>query len=219
MNHYEDRRQDGLNSLKRPCRPTGGPREAKKACERPTILLWPRPSTSSAPSPSRPRIRRSPARHPRAARIFALYGPRSEDPPYPPAPPTSAAASPASSPRPTPNPAPQPSRPRSPHHFTITGSELSPRSLSTTRPSASFADQSRRRLRLHTPFFLRFTAENTFPRVYSTTVSAAARSPTPTAPSLRAPPPTATATPSSTSSSSAAAPRLAVSRASRLRLR
>jgi hypothetical protein len=53
--------------------------------------------------------------------------------------------------------------------FTITGSEFES-TLALYRASAAIFGlaEARRRLRLHTPFFLRFTAENAYPRVYST---------------------------------------------------
>jgi hypothetical protein len=53
--------------------------------------------------------------------------------------------------------------------FTITGSEFES-TLTLYHASASIFGlaEARRRLRLHTPFFLRFTAENAYPRVYST---------------------------------------------------
>ena len=53
--------------------------------------------------------------------------------------------------------------------YTITGSEFeSVLTLYHATVSIFSQTEARRRLRLHTPFFLRFTAENTFPRVYST---------------------------------------------------
>jgi excinuclease ABC subunit C len=53
--------------------------------------------------------------------------------------------------------------------FTITGSEFES-TLTLYHASAAVFGlaEARRRLRLHTPFFLRFTAGNAFPRVYST---------------------------------------------------
>ena len=53
--------------------------------------------------------------------------------------------------------------------YTITGSEFES-TLTLYHASAAIFGlaEARRRLRLHTPFFLRFTAENAFPRVYST---------------------------------------------------
>jgi excinuclease ABC subunit C len=53
--------------------------------------------------------------------------------------------------------------------FTITGSEFES-TLTLYHASAAVFGlaEARRRLRLHTPFFLRFTAENAYPRVYST---------------------------------------------------
>jgi hypothetical protein len=53
--------------------------------------------------------------------------------------------------------------------YTVTGSEFES-TLALYHASASIfgLTEARRRLRLHTPFFLRFTAENVYPRVYST---------------------------------------------------
>ncbi|HEX9202121.1 MAG TPA: excinuclease ABC subunit C [Acidobacteriaceae bacterium] len=53
--------------------------------------------------------------------------------------------------------------------YTITGSEFES-TLTLYHASAALfgLDEARRRLRLRTPFFLRFTAENAYPRVYST---------------------------------------------------
>ena len=53
--------------------------------------------------------------------------------------------------------------------YTITGSEFES-TLTLYHASAAIfgLDEARRRLRLRTPFFLRFTAENAYPRVYST---------------------------------------------------
>jgi hypothetical protein len=53
--------------------------------------------------------------------------------------------------------------------YTITGSEFES-TLTLYHASAAIFGlaEARRRLRLHTPFSLRFTAENTYPRVYST---------------------------------------------------
>ena len=53
--------------------------------------------------------------------------------------------------------------------YTVTGSEFESH-LCLYHASASIfgLDEARRRLKLRTPFFLRFTAENTYPRVYST---------------------------------------------------
>jgi excinuclease UvrABC nuclease subunit len=53
--------------------------------------------------------------------------------------------------------------------YTVTGSEFES-TLVLYRAAAAIygVAEARRRLRLHTPFFLRFTAENAFPRVYST---------------------------------------------------
>jgi excinuclease UvrABC nuclease subunit len=53
--------------------------------------------------------------------------------------------------------------------YTVTGSEFES-TLTLYHASAAVFGlaEARRRLRLHTPFFLRFTAENAYPRVYST---------------------------------------------------
>jgi hypothetical protein len=53
--------------------------------------------------------------------------------------------------------------------YTVTGSEFES-TLTLYYASATIfgIDEARRRLRLRTPFFLRFTAENAYPRVYST---------------------------------------------------
>ena len=53
--------------------------------------------------------------------------------------------------------------------YTITGSEFES-TLALYQASATVfgLDEARRRLKLRTPFFLRFTAENAYPRVYST---------------------------------------------------
>jgi len=53
--------------------------------------------------------------------------------------------------------------------YTITGSEFeSTFTLYHATVNIFSQTEARRRLRLHTPFFLRFTAENAYPRVYST---------------------------------------------------
>ena len=53
--------------------------------------------------------------------------------------------------------------------YTITGSEFESTLTLYHAASAIFGlDEARRRLKLRTPFFLRFTAENAYPRVYST---------------------------------------------------
>jgi hypothetical protein len=53
--------------------------------------------------------------------------------------------------------------------YTVTGSEFeSTLTLYHATASIFSMEEARRRLRLHTPFFLRFTAENAYPRVYST---------------------------------------------------
>jgi len=53
--------------------------------------------------------------------------------------------------------------------FTITGSQFeSVLTLYHATVSIFSQTEARRRMRLHTPFFLRFTAENSYPRVYST---------------------------------------------------
>jgi hypothetical protein len=53
--------------------------------------------------------------------------------------------------------------------YTVTGSEFES-TLALYRAAATIfgLEEARRRLKLRTPFFLRFTAENTYPRVYST---------------------------------------------------
>lgn len=53
--------------------------------------------------------------------------------------------------------------------FTVTGSEFES-NLTLYHAAASLLglDEARRRLKLRTPYFLRFTAENAYPRVYST---------------------------------------------------
>ena len=53
--------------------------------------------------------------------------------------------------------------------YTVTGSEFESALTLYHAAAAIFGlVEARRRLRLHTPFFLRFTAENAYPRVYST---------------------------------------------------
>jgi excinuclease ABC subunit C len=53
--------------------------------------------------------------------------------------------------------------------WTVTGSEFESAMVLYRAATAVYgAEEARRRLRLHTPFFLRFTAENRFPRVYAT---------------------------------------------------
>jgi hypothetical protein len=53
--------------------------------------------------------------------------------------------------------------------YTVTGSEFESTLTLYHAAAAIFGlAEARRRLRLHTPFFLRFTAENAYPRVYST---------------------------------------------------
>jgi hypothetical protein len=53
--------------------------------------------------------------------------------------------------------------------FTVTGSEFESTLMLYHATAAIFGlAEARRRLRLHTPFFLRFTAENAYPRAYST---------------------------------------------------
>ena len=53
--------------------------------------------------------------------------------------------------------------------YTVTGSEFeSPLTLYHAAASIFGLEQARRRLKLRTPFFLRFTAANAYPRVYST---------------------------------------------------
>jgi hypothetical protein len=53
--------------------------------------------------------------------------------------------------------------------FTVTGSEFESTLVLYDASASIFGiEEARRRLRLRTPFFLRFTAENAYPRVYST---------------------------------------------------
>ncbi len=53
--------------------------------------------------------------------------------------------------------------------YTVTGSEFESTLTLYHASAAVFGlDEARRRLKLRTPFFLRFTAENSYPRVYST---------------------------------------------------
>ena len=53
--------------------------------------------------------------------------------------------------------------------YTVTGSEFESVLVLYRASAAVFgAEEARRRLRLHTPFFLRFAAENAFPRIYTT---------------------------------------------------
>ena len=53
--------------------------------------------------------------------------------------------------------------------YTVTGSEFESTLTLYHASAAVFGlDEARRRLKLRTPFFLRFTAENAYPRVYST---------------------------------------------------
>jgi excinuclease ABC subunit C len=53
--------------------------------------------------------------------------------------------------------------------YTVTGSEFESTLALYHASAAVFGlDEARRRLKLRTPFFLRFTAENAYPRVYST---------------------------------------------------
>ncbi len=53
--------------------------------------------------------------------------------------------------------------------YSVAGSEFESTLTLYRAATAIFGiDEARRRLRLHTPFFLRFAAENAFPRVYST---------------------------------------------------
>ncbi len=53
--------------------------------------------------------------------------------------------------------------------YTVTGSEFESHLCLYHASAAVFGlDEARRRLKLRTPFFLRFTAENAYPRVYST---------------------------------------------------
>jgi len=53
--------------------------------------------------------------------------------------------------------------------YTVTGSEFESTLVLYDAAAALFGyAEARRRLKLHTPYFLRFTAENAFPRVYAT---------------------------------------------------
>ncbi|MGP8258958.1 MAG: UvrB/UvrC motif-containing protein [Acidobacteriaceae bacterium] len=53
--------------------------------------------------------------------------------------------------------------------YSVTGSEFESTLMLYHATASIFSiEEARRRLRLHTPFFLRFTAENSYPRVYST---------------------------------------------------
>ncbi len=53
--------------------------------------------------------------------------------------------------------------------YTLTGSEFESALTLYHASAAVFGlEEARRRLKLHTPFFLRFTADNAYPRVYST---------------------------------------------------
>ena len=53
--------------------------------------------------------------------------------------------------------------------YTVTGSEFESSLVLYEAAAALFGlAEARRRLKLHTPYFLRFTAENSFPRVYAT---------------------------------------------------
>jgi len=53
--------------------------------------------------------------------------------------------------------------------YTVTGSEFESSLVLYEAAAALFGlAEARRRLKLHTPYFLRFTAENAFPRVYAT---------------------------------------------------
>ena len=102
--------------------------------------------------------------------VFALHGPRQEDQPYL----TRAADLRRRITRILAPPDSQSKRlnlrDRVAHiDFTITGSEFES-TLALYHASATVfgLDEARRRLKLRTPFFLRFTAENAYPRVYST---------------------------------------------------
>ena len=53
--------------------------------------------------------------------------------------------------------------------YTVTGSEFESSLVLYEATSAFFGlAEARRRLKLHTPYFIRFTAENSFPRIYTT---------------------------------------------------
>ena len=145
-----------------------------------TILLWPRASSSSSRwCSSRPAQPKSCAQFPHCPASSRSTAPPAANGCY--AGPTvshsggrsCAAASPAFSRPPTRkvNSASTCVRPRvaSRIEFTVTGSEFES-TLTLRHASAAIfgLDEARRRLKLHTPFFLRFTAENAYPRVYST---------------------------------------------------
>jgi excinuclease ABC subunit C len=102
--------------------------------------------------------------------VFALYGPRAEDQPY-----LTRAADLRR--RITRILAPPDSQSKRLNlrdrvariEYTITGSEFESHLCLYHASSTIFGlDEARRRLKLRTPFFLRFTAENAYPRVYST---------------------------------------------------
>src|SRR5208283_4747596 len=109
--------------------------------------------------------------------VFALHGPRSEDEPYL----TRAAdlrrriTRILASPEPSADGRPAQSKRLNLRDrvaridYTVTGSEFES-TLTLYHASAAIFGliEARRRLRLHTPFFLRFTADNAYPRVYST---------------------------------------------------
>ncbi len=102
--------------------------------------------------------------------VFALHGPRSEDEPYL----TRAADLRRRITRLLAPPESQSKRLNlrarvARIDYTVTGSEFeSTLTLYHAAVSIFSIEEARRRLRLRTPFFLRFTAENAYPRVYST---------------------------------------------------
>ena len=150
-------------------------RSDKKACERPTILLVAAPFHFEHSVPFSPDSAVEVLRSiPTLPGVFALHSPRSEDQPY-----LTRAADLRR--RITRILAP----PESPNQiqskrlnlrtrvaridYTITGSDFESHLTLYHAASSIFGfDEARRRLKLRTPFFLRFTAANAYPRVYST---------------------------------------------------
>jgi hypothetical protein len=102
--------------------------------------------------------------------VFALHGPRAEDQPYL----TRAADLRRRITRILAPPDSQPKRLNLRDRvaridYTVTGSEFESTLTLYHAAAAVFGlDEARRRLKLRTPFFLRFTTENAYPRVYST---------------------------------------------------
>ena len=132
--------------------------------------------------------------HPRTARSLRAPRPklRRRSLPHPyrrPPPPHAASARPAR----VPIQAPQPARDRVARiEYSVTGSEFESHLVLYHATAALFGyAEARRRLKLHTPYFLRITMENAYPRVYSTNRLSSARSrpdlrPLPLAPRRRA---------------------------------